>query len=444
MSQNTILDQFDRARLGKFHLKLMLLAGACWMLGAYGVTIIGFLLPSLRTEWQVSQGALGLAAAMGMVGMLVGSITAGTLADRFGRRSTLTWTLLYLGVVFLVSAEAWNYPVLLILRLLTGIGLGAILPVSSTLVTEFSPARYRGAMAVLLNACWGLGGTLAALAGYTLVLKFGWRPAMQIGGLALVIGPLVHFLLPESMRFLLGKGRQDEAQKEFSRLHLQTPPADLPTAEAARPEAPAAAQPKGGIWSPAYARLTSSLWFIWIALNFLYQGAFIWLPTLLTSSRLSEGRSFLFTLLISLGQVPGTLIAAWLADRVSRRKLIITSLALLSAATLLFGLSHADAWVLVLGFLLMGFNGMAWGLAYPFSSELYPTRMRGLATGWAAGIGRLGGVAAPIVVAWVIQAGGSLGNVFTLLACAPFLSTLVLSSIKLETTGRSLEEISSG
>jgi putative MFS transporter len=184
-----------------------------------------------------------------------------------------------------------------------------------------------------------------------------------------------------------------------------------------------------------------SLWFLWLALNFLYQGAYVWLPTLLAGAHLSDGRSFLLTLLISLGQLPGTLIVAYLADRTSRRRLIITSLALLAAATFLFGLSQSDAWVLATGFLLMVFNGMAWGMAYPFSSELYPTRMRAAATGWASGIGRLGGVAAPVLIGWIVQAGGSLMLVFSLLALAPLLTTLVLSSLRLETTGRSLEEI---
>jgi putative MFS transporter len=443
MDSTTILHDFDHARLGRFHLALMLLSGSCWMLAAYGVTIIGFLLPALRSEWQVSTQLLGLMASMGMAGMLVGSIVAGTLSDRFGRRNTLAGTLLYLGIVFLISAKAWSYNSLLVMRLLTGVGLGAILPVSSTLVTEFSPARYRGAMAVLLNACWGLGGTLAALVGYSLVLNYGWRPAMLLGGLALLISPLVRLLLPESMRFLLGKGRAEEAQKELSRVHLRPAAEPSPPIAGAPSQAITIEKPGGGIWSAAYARVTFSLWFLWVAMNFLYQGAYIWLPTLLASTQVSEGRSFLLTLLISLGQIPGTLIVAFLADRVSRRKLIIASVALLSAGAFLFGLSQKDAWILAMGFLLMLFNGMAWGIAYPFSTELYPTRMRGSATGWATGIGRAGGVLAPIVVGWVIQAGGSLFHVFTLLACAPFLTTLVLSSIKLETTGKSLEEISS-
>jgi MFS transporter, putative metabolite:H+ symporter len=443
MSQDIILQKFDNARLGKFHLTLMLLTGFCWLLGAYGVTIIGFMLSSMRTEWQVSASALGLMAGAGMIGMLIGSIVSGSLSDHFGRRNTLAWGLLYLGIIFLVSAQAWNYNSLLVLRLLTGMGLGSILPVSSTLVTEFSPSKYRGAMVVLLNACFGLGGTMAALAGYGIILKYGWRPAMLIGGLALIISPLVRLMLPESMRFLLGKGKVAEAQKEFSRVHLLPGVSPASTITAIQSPLVSTDKQSRGIWSERYARITFPLWFLWIAMNFLYQGAFIWLPTLLASTQNSDSHSFLLTMLISFGQLPGTLIVAYLADRMSRKRLMIASLALLCGVTFLFGVSQKDVWVLITGFLLMVFNGMAWGMAYPFSSELYPTRMRGSATGWATGIGRLGGVVAPIIVGWVIQAGGSLFTVFALLALAPFLSTLVLFTIKSETTGRSLEEISS-
>jgi putative MFS transporter len=244
------------------------------------------------------------------------------------------------------------------------------------------------------------------------------------------------------MRFLLGKGRLAQAQRELDRLGLS--PAESPQLDQPGAALPASIPPtrRQGVWSPTYARITGTLWFMWFSMNFLYQGAFIWLPTLLTASQGSSSRSFLFNLVISLGQLPGTLIAAWLADRMSRRKLIALSLALLSGGSFLFGLLQNDAWVLSMGFLLMVFNGMAWGIGYPFSSELYPTRMRGSATGWATGFGRLGGVIAPLFVGRIIQGGGSINNVFTLLAVLPFLSALVLSTIKLETTGKALEEIS--
>ena len=189
MNNNALLHRFDHARLEPFHLKLLLLAGSCWIWAAYGVTIIGFILPSLKNEWNISVSKLGILAGTGMGGMLVGSIVAGSLADRFGRRKMLTWIMFYLGILFILSGMAVNYPQLLVLRSFTGMGLGAILPVSGTLVSEFSPVKYRGNMVSLLNCFWGIGGTLAALIGYLIVLNYGWRPAMLFGGFGIVHQP---------------------------------------------------------------------------------------------------------------------------------------------------------------------------------------------------------------------------------------------------------------
>jgi len=441
MTEKEILYQFDHARLGKFHLVLILLSGSCWALAAYGITIIGFLLPSLRLEWQISSSLLGVIAGAALLGMFIGSIIGGTLADRIGRRGTLVWALFISGLFFLISSTAWNFASLLVMRLLTGIGLGAIIPTISTLITEFSPSKVRGTLTVLINGCWGLGGTLAAFVGYKVVLDYGWRLAMLIGCVAFLLSLLVRIMLPESMRYLIGKGRLEEAQKQFSKIKLDFE--DIPN-QIVIPQAAVVEQKKssGGIWSGSFAHITFSLWFMWIALNFLYQGVLVWLPTLLASTQISEGRSFLLTLLISLGQIPGTLIVAFLVDRTRRSKLLIVSLVLLTLSTLLLGLSQNDLWILVTGFLLMIFNGMTWGMAFSVSSELYPTRMRGLAIGWAAGVGRLGGVPAPIFVGLIMQQGGNLTLVFFMLALAPFLAIFAISTLKMDTTGKSLEAIS--
>jgi len=419
----------------------MLLTGSCWSWAAYGVTVIGFILPALKTEWNVSSSALGFMAGIGMLGMLVGSVAAGTLSDRFGRRTMLTWIMIYLGMMFILSAAAGSFTILLFLRFFTGMGLGAVLPTGGTLVSEFSPTRLRGTLLVLLNGFWGLGGTLAALVGYFLVLRTGWRLAMLFGGLAIISGLFIHWLLPESLRFLLSKGMIEKAQKESKRI-VNIEDSNPPVQPQNVSPSQTVIKSSDGIWSQRFARITLSLWVLWISLNFLYQGVFVWLPTLLAGENNSINRSFLLSLLISLGQIPGTILVAYLADRFSRRGLIILSLGLLGCSAILFSLSGNTAWILTIGFLLMVFNGMAWGLAHPFSSELYPTSIRGTATGWATGIGRLGGVVAPMVVAWVIQVGGGMTIIFSILAAAPMLTMLILAGLKQETTGRSLEEIS--
>jgi putative MFS transporter len=264
---------------------------------------------------------------------------------------------------------------------------------------------------------------------------------MLFGMLAILSGILVRWLLPESLRYLENKGHFEAAQKEADRVRLfgdhLVPVEPDPIAGATS----LSKQSRNGIWSKKFARTTFSIWLLWFSLNFLYQGIFIWLPTLLAGESNATSRSFLITLIISLGQIPGTLLVAYVADKFSRKKLIIFSLGLLGLATLIFPLSSDTVWIIIFGFLIMIFNGMAWGLAHPFSAELYPTSIRGSATGWGTGVGRLGGVLAPMLVAWLIQLNGSIMSIFTVLAAAPVVTIVILAGLKQETTGRSLEEI---
>jgi putative MFS transporter len=438
------LDRFDRARLGGFHLRLLFIAGLSWMWAALGVSIVGYILPVLRTEWGLSSGQEGLVASFGLLGMMIGAIGAGSLADRIGRRATMALIMLWLGVFSALASFSPSYPVLLGLRLLTGLGLGAVLPVASTLVSEYSPTRYRGGLLVVLNAFWGLGGGLAALTGYIFVAQYGWRPALLFTSISIVSAPLVWWLLPESMRFLAGHGRTAEALAIARRIAVtpdERAPQAAPTTAPGQTSQPP--QPGNtGLFSRAYLGRTASLWLVWFALNFTFQGVYVWLPTLLISGGSTMAQSYLLSLVISLGQVPGNLLAALLADRTSRRLSMGVTMVLWGLAVILFGFSASPAGVLLWGFLLSMGNGAAWGLAYPFTTELYPTRMRGAATGWATGFGRIGGIVAPLVVGALIAARAGNPLIFSLLGAAPALATLSLAGLRQSTTGKTLEEIS--
>ncbi|MBA4419689.1 MAG: hypothetical protein C0391_00915 [Anaerolinea sp.] len=263
---------------------------------------------------------------------------------------------------------------------------------------------------------------------------------MLFGALAGLSGLLVHLLLPESLRYLSHKGHTEQLNRENSLIHLEE---DLmaPVVIAVSPANGQVQDTPVSLWSRKFARITASLWILWMALNFLYQGVYVWLPTLLSGGDTSVSRSYLITLFISLGQLPGTFLVAYLADRHSRRNLLILSQGLVGLAAILFPLFSAAWWVMLVGFLIMLFNGMSMGLGHPFTTELYPTSIRARANGWASGIGRLGGVLAPLVVGLVMQAGGGLIAIFALLAGAPITTMAVLAGLKQETTGRSLEEI---
>jgi MFS transporter, putative metabolite:H+ symporter len=353
------LDDFDHARLGAFHVRLLIVVGLCWMWAGLGVSTVGFILPALRADWGLSSGQQGLVASAGLVGMMAGAILAGGLSDRIGRRTTLALDMIWLGVFSVLGALAGNYPVLLVLRLLTGFGLGAVLPLASTLVSEYSPIRYRGSLLVLLNGFWGLGGGLAALVGYELVGQYGWRPALFFSGLSILSAPMVWWLIPESMRFLIGHGKLEDALATAHHIDIRPDQTGVPyVRQPTQPMVPAGPQDRP--WSPAYLGRTASLWLLWFALNFTFQGVFVWLPSLLIAGGSSLSQSYLLSLAISLGQVPGTLLAALLADRASRRLTMSLTMVFWGIAVVLFGFGASPAWVLVWGCLLALGNGAAW------------------------------------------------------------------------------------
>ncbi len=443
IDERGLLAGLDSARLSAFHIKMILAAGTTWIWAAYGVTAVGFILPSLRAAWQISFAQQGLLAGVGLGGMLIGAIAAGTLADKTGRLRTLYLALLWSASFSLISALAASYPVLLVLRFLTGAGLGAILPGTSALVSEYSPVRNRGAILVLLNGFWGLGVALAAGVSWLLVPRLGWQAVFLFGGLTLLSIPLAYMALPESLRFLFENGRTAEAVQTTRRFHFKPAPviASVNNLEPV-PASGGNSQPRQSVWSGLYRGRTIRLWILWFSLNFLFQGVFIWLPTLLQAAGHSPQRASLYTLTISLGQIPGAFAAAALVDRAGRRVSLAGFLLLYAAAAFLFGISASPAGVLLWGFLISFCNGATWGMAYPYTTELYPTRIRGAAVGWATGIGRSGGIVAPILIGALIQAGAGSGVVYTILAAEAALTTLVLIGLRQETAGKALEEIS--
>jgi MFS transporter, putative metabolite:H+ symporter len=450
LSQETITlekvtRKLDQARLGPAHKWLLFELGLCWMCAAYGITLIGFLIGSIQTEWHVSTEQQGLVASAGLVGSMLGSILVGALSDRFGRRTTLEISVFWAGLFSILSALAWSYPVLLVLRVLGGFALGAILPVGSTLISEFSPSNVRGRLLVLTNGFWGLGGGVAALVSYALVAPFGWRAPLLFGGVGILCTLLAHFKIPESPRYLYSHGKAEQAWALAERFSGQVEP----NAEPVQVEAIPAPKPVSDgqsnsleIWSAGYAGQTAIIWLLWTSLNFIFQGVFLWLPTILVARGQTAASSFLFSTIIILGQIPGTLLAAWLADSFSRKTSLICFLLVMGVSAVLFGFASTPAAILIWGFLLAVCTGGAWGLAYPFTTELYPTRMRGTATGWATGFGRVGGIAAPLIIAALLQSGASTLAIFVLLSVVPVVATVGLIGIRHEATGRSLEEVS--
>jgi putative MFS transporter len=439
----TISQRMDALPLSRIHWKIVVVCGLGWLFDAMDAGIISFVLATLMKKWQLSLGQVGWIGSAGLIGMFTGALIAGRIADRIGRKYLFQATLLLFSLATGLCALAAGYLTLLVLRFLVGFGLGGELPVASTLVTEFAPARHRGKLLVVLESFWAFGWTVAAVVSFVIIPRFpeiGWKLAFLVGFLPAFYVFYLRRGIPESPRYLAASGKTDEAREVVLWMERGSGQSPTPTAELVADTAGPAEKPHWmSLWEGKYARRTLMLWILWFAMVYSYYGIFTWLPSLLVAGGHQMIRSFEYVLLITLAQVPGYFSAALLVDRAGRKWTLTVYLAACAAAAFLFGRAHTPAEILIYGSLISFFNLGAWGVVYTYTPELYPTEMRATGAGTAAAVGRIGGIIAPIAVGWLLQWGQ--GIVFHHFAAIVIVGALAVLFLGEETRQRRLEEI---
>ncbi|WP_138842142.1 MFS transporter [Rhodococcus pyridinivorans] len=423
------------------HRRLLTGSGVGWALDAMDVGLISFVMAALAVQWDLSSTQLSWIGSIGFVGMAIGASLGGLLADRIGRRQVFAATLLVYGLATGAAALSTSVAMLIVLRFVVGLGLGAELPVASTLVSEFAPRKVRGRVVVALEAFWAVGWLLAALIGYFVVPTSdnGWRWALAVGLVPAAYALVVRFGLPESVRYLESRGRYAEAEAIVRDYEQSAGVTSVPEDEQpVRTVAEVERAPRGSVWAPNLRRRTAALWVVWFGINFSYYGAFIWLPSLLVAQGFDLVTSFGYTLLITLAQLPGYGVAAWLIEVWGRRLTLGVFLAGSAVSAGLFGLAETPSTIVAAGMALSFFNLGAWGALYAIGPELYPTPVRGAGTGSAAAFGRLASIIAPLLVPVLLGAGGN-GLVFGAFA-ASFVVAAVAAFTLPERAGTVLDE----
>jgi len=410
---SSLSERLDRLPFTRRHLRVLTGSGIGWALDAMDVGLISFVIAALAAQWSLEPNQTAWIASIGFVGMAVGASVGGLLADRFGRRQVFAVTLLIYGIATGASALVGGLTALLVLRFLVGLGLGAELPVASTYVSEFAPARMRGRLIVILEAFWAVGWTAAALIGFLVIpgSDDGWRWAFALGAIPAAYALVVRWGLPESARWLARRGRFAEADAVVRSFEEAAGAAASVNNDTQADEAPAVAlsarERLATLWSAEFRVRTACLWLVWFCVNFSYYGAFIWIPSILVSQGYDLVRSFGFTLIITLAQLPGYAVAAWLIEVWGRRLTLSVFLAGSAISAILFGTAAGESVVIATGMALSFFNLGAWGALYAVTPEMYPTSLRATGSGWAAGVGRIASIIAPLTVPLLLAFGGA-------------------------------------
>ncbi|WP_202743731.1 MFS transporter [Acinetobacter calcoaceticus] len=435
-----LVSRIQNLPIGKFHYKLLWVVGLGWMFDAMDTGIIAFIMTTLVKDWALTPAESGWIVSIGFVGMAIGAVCSGALADRFGRKTIFASTMAIYSIATALCAFAPDLKWLLIFRFIVGLGLGGQLPVAVTLVSEYIPSHVRGRFIVLLESFWGLGWLVAALISYFIIPKFGWHIAFLMGGLPLIYILVIWKKLPESIPYLINRGRIEEAHTLVQKLEAQTGVQIIHHIEVV----PVAIQQKVSfkqLWSGPFARRSLMLWLIWFGIVYSYYGIFTWLPSLLVKHGYDIVKSFEYVLLMILAQLPGYLAAAWFVERLGRKITLASFIGFCALSAYFFGQADSVNSIMFWGCLMSFFNLGAWGVLYTYTPEQYPANIRAFGSGWASAMGRLGGILAPIVVTHMMVAKNGFSHVFMMFTVVLLLVAAVILILGEETQGKRLESI---
>jgi putative MFS transporter len=388
-----------------FHRRAVAVTGFAWTFVAMEILLVGFTVPVFTAIWGISGSLAGWIAASALAGSLVGSVVFGRLADQIGRRRIFVNAILWYAGFTALTAAAWGPWSVSAFRFLAGIGLGALLVVDPSMLSEYLPPQNRGRFLVFLDFFWPVGLLLATGLSWVFLDQIGgdsgWRYLFLAASFPAFLAFLVRLNLPESPYWLARKGRPKEAAEVLGQITGRPVSADELTA----PEEPRASVRE--LVSEKLRGRSAVIVLVWIALNISYYGLFLWLPFVLQAEKDFAINVYALLALSALSQFPGYAASIWLVERIGRKPTLILFLALGGVSGLTFALADTQAVYVASLFFVGFFNLGAWGAVYPYTAELFPTRVRSTAFGMVEGFGKGAAIGGPYLFGALIDWSGN-------------------------------------
>lgn len=397
------------------------------LLDGFDTAAIGYIAPSLSTEWGIPRSGLGSVLTAALFGLTFGALAAGPLADRFGRKTVLVAAVAEFGFASVAASLAPGLAELVVLRFLTGLGLGAAMPNAVTLTSEYSPAARRALLTNLMFCGFPLGAAAGGFLAAWLIPEFGWRSVLSLGGVApLILAALLVPALPESLSFLVATGGSAKRVRAvLSRIAPEAATIDRWTSgntiEHRKPEIGS-----GIVLSPAYRIGSVMLWLAYFMGLAIFYALVNWMPILFQDAGMEPRSAARVAALFPLGGVGAILLGA-LMDRFNPDHIVALTFAATAVAVFLVGqaaghLDRLTAAVFVAGILMNTAQSSLPALA----AEFYPTRGRATGVACMLGIGRFGGIAGSFLVADLTSRGLSLPSILTIVAMPALIAALAL------------------
>lgn len=425
------IEQLRTAKFGRFHLVLVLGVMLAMVFDGYDTLNPSYVIHYTVKPWQLSHSATGLMVASGLVGFLIGALAHGPVADRIGRRPVLLGALFGAGLLSLLTAVAANgFGSFILLRLLTGLFLGVIMPLGTAFINEFAPAHSANRVVAVTIAGYCLGGVLASLVGIYVTPHLGWHSLYWIGAAPLVLGVLLLPLLPESVQFLVLRQRHEDVARTLRKIY---PGRRYQGVLFQQPRERASAREMiGTVVGSPFRRTSIALWVCAFMILFCIYGLSGWLPSVMESRGNGFATSFFFLAILQLAGIVGGITVAIVCDR-RRGGLAVGLVVLMAIATLAVGAvgisTGAGAQLVCTGFAGFGIIG-GQSVLDTLSAQTYPAHLRSTGTGMMFGVGRVGGILGPYLIGWLLDwTGGATGVVFVAMVVATVIAAITGSAL---------------
>lgn len=426
------------------HWNIALIAAFGVLFDATDFALFGSALPSISKEFGLGPAQAGLLATLGLVGAFFGAIVWGTVSDYIGRKTAYMITITVFAVFTGLTAISWNLSSLGVFRFVANFGLGGLIPVSNTIVSEFMPSRVRGRVTSWASSTFPVGLALAAGISLAFLPQFGWRMLFAIGMTPIILVVFAHRYMFESVRFLTSRGRFNQADKIVSQIEMEsvghTRVSNGLTAKSlVDSPTPSSSLTVAQLLSHRYRRTTALLWLVSFCFFWSANGLLFMLPTILTQRGLPISQAISFALVQGVCGFLGYVTCGYLIDRFGRRP-VLTAYFFVGAGFHLWFAEASGIWMYIAIAGVGWVNPGVFGPSSVYACELYPTQLRATAVGWYFGIGRIGSFLAPMTVGFLLVSGYGYYVLHTF-ALTYLIAAIAIFAIGIETRGRPLEDI---
>lgn len=415
MKQVNLLSRLDRIPVTRDVVRMIVLVSFVWLAEAFDIGIVGPVLATLVKAWSLVAWQTGLLAVASTLGVVLGMLPSGWLADRFGRRKVILVGILFFSVITLLGSMASSFWMLFAIRLVAGFGEGAVLPMPYLFLSEFVRSRQRAVMVGysngILTAAYVIPSLASLWALHTFSAEFAWRVPFMLGAIPLLLVIPLYLWLPESPRYLLQRDRDLEVQRMVERMESQ---ANIPHDESLidegivrvfkdiphQTELKTAAKPMVRRTLMVLSQLTAALILFYILQVFG--------PTLLISRGTGTGNAILFSGLMMLTAGFGSVAQGYLSDRFGRKIILGVYALLASIGCVLFAIGISVIVVFLAGFLTAFFGLGIFPVSKLCVAEQYPTNLRGRGVYWNEMIARLlSGIVTTYFLPFLLNVGGN-------------------------------------